>query len=108
MKTVYFDCHRKGKVLAIIFDKAEDITAENLKQFMDCESDRYIKIILEQDGMMACQTAIVFELDNEKIMENRRKLVENDLKDIREIKKISLVDNLFKMRKEDFKKENEL
>lgn len=86
MKKVYFNCPRKGRVLALVFDKAEDITTENTKKYMECDSDRYIKIILQKGESMTCQTAIKFELDNEHIIKTRRKFLENDMEDILKIK----------------------
>jgi hypothetical protein len=82
MKPIYFDCPRKGKVLAIIFTNPNDITANNLKQFMDYDVDRYIKIILKQDGMMVSENAIHFELDNELIISKRRELLWKDMEDM--------------------------
>lgn len=92
MKKLYFNCEKKGKVLALVFNDAKDINSENLKHLIGCDSDRYIKIILAKDGLMACQTAIKFELDNEQIVSNRAKLVENDLIDLRKIRDFILVE----------------
>ena len=86
MKTVYFECSRKGKVLAIIINDANEMIAENFAQFIDCESDRYIKVILEQDNITVCQTLIKFELDNDAILTDSRNLLINDMIDVRKIK----------------------
>lgn len=86
IKEIYFDCPRKGKVLALVFDDAEDITTVKLQKYLNCDSDRYIKIVLRKGDQMACQTAIKFEMDREKTIENRKNLVKNDLEDLIKIK----------------------
>lgn len=86
MKTVYFDCPRKNLVLGIVIDSFEDMTVKRLGQFAECDAERYIKIILEQDGITVCQTLVKFELGNKDILTDVRILMENDFADMQKIK----------------------
>ena len=82
MKTVYFDCPRKGRVLTLIFDNFDEITADNLEFLKDSKSDRYVRILVEIGGLTVYSMMIKFELGNAAIIAETVEILKNDLSDL--------------------------
>lgn len=86
IKSSYFQCEKKGKVLVLCFADAEEITVQNLIPFLNCEADRYVKLVLESDGEKVSVNMVKNELDNKDIIKFSKEWLLNDLNDYLAIK----------------------
>lgn len=87
MKELYFDCPRKGRVLTLIFDNFEEITAENLKHLCDSKAERYVRILVKKENVLVYSMMIKFELGNQAIIDDTLTILRNDFHDLVEISK---------------------
>ena len=69
IETCFFTCPDKGKMLAVYFDKKDQISHEYLKQFSNCDNiDRYIELIFRHDGKQTMSGLIKQELEYKEVV----------------------------------------
>ena len=86
IRVVNFVCSKKGRTSAVIFDNINDLSIDNLKKlFPEMKTDRYIKLVYRKDNINACRNAIIFEIDNEKVIAKMKLLINNDFEDLEQI-----------------------